>query len=288
MIVFSFAPQISAAQVTNSSSDTSSLHIVAPPGNPTLVSALPLLANYLMRKVDGIKHVHPIVPRSYRYTGEKFESGQVNAFIGGSFLSYILCARDLAVPIARGESLDGTSSYHSVLLSRRNTPYNGVSSVKGKRITYVTEASSGEFYARKLFGGKEPTTVDGTTYIPSKSHELAIRFLRVGRADFAFVKNLVWEEIKEQYPELHMVDQDDGENPNNVFLVSKRVYNEYGDELQKLVLDLHNDPDPMAQHLMKVLNLKRFVATEYPQNFNHTAQLVEDAGIDAQSYQFNK
>ena len=182
----------------------------------------------------------------------------------------------------------GISHYHSLLITKRNTPYQGINSLKGKRITYVTEASSGEMYARKLFGGKAPASVENTAYIPSKSHELAISFLQVGRADFAFVKDLVWEENKWRYPDLQVVDEDDGENPNNVFLVSPAVYADYGKELKEILLNIHADPDPQAQQLLSYLNLKKFIATSYPESFSHTAQLVEDAGIDAKTHLFTK
>jgi len=282
------ASQIVTANDKTSLSTTSELYIVVPPGNNSFNKALPLLANYLQQKLEGIDHVHPIIPRSYQYTGEKFESGQVNAFLGGSFLSYILCVRELAVPLVLGEQPDGASTYHSVLLTRRNTPYNGIESVKDRRVTYVTEASSGEFYARKFFSGKAPTSIGDTTYIPSKSHELSVRYLQVGRADFAFVKNLVWEEIKERYPDLQVVDEDDGENPNNIFLVSKAVYATHGEDLKRVLTELHTDPDPMAQQVLTTLNLRRFIAADFPGIFDHTAQLVKDAGIDAKIHRFSR
>jgi len=264
------------------------LLMISPPGNDTLNRALPILANYVRDKIDGLNRFHPIISQSYRDTGQKFASGQANAFYGGSFLSYILCARNLAIPIARGEDIYGINSYHSVLISQRGTPYTGAASVKGKRITYVKEASAGEMYARKLLGGEDPSSVDQTRYIPSKSHELAIQYLRVGRADFAFVKNLVWEKNRWRYPDLVVVDEDNGENPNNVFLVSPAIYALYGEALKQILLNLHTDPDPRAQQLLSYLNLKKFIPTTYPESFSHTAQLVKDAGVDAQSHRFTK
>ena len=92
--------------------------------------------------------------------------------------------------------------YRSVLITKKGGSYDGVNSVKGKRVTYVKEASSGEAFARKLFGGKKPSDVAGTKYIPSKSHGIGIKQVQAGRADFAFVKNLVWESVKDRYPNL--------------------------------------------------------------------------------------
>jgi ABC-type phosphate/phosphonate transport system substrate-binding protein len=279
LLMWAYAPAAATAE-------SGKMLLITPPGDQTLNSALPLMASYLTNKVDGLNHFHPVISKSYHETGKQFESGKANAFYGGSFLGYILCARGLAVPIARGEDLMGTSNYHSVMISRRNTPFNDVESLKGKRISYVTESSSGEIYARKLFNGKDPATMDDISYVPSKSHELAIRYLRVGRADFALVKNLVWKELQGSYPDLQIVAEDSGENPNDLLLVSTAVYAEYGEALKKVILNIHSDPDPLAKQLLAQLNLKKFIVTTYPESFNHTAQLVRDAGIDANTYQF--
>ncbi len=266
----------------------SKLLMISPPAKASLKQAMPLLAKYLAKKVDGISDIRPVIPKSYNDTGRKFEKGQANVIYGGSFLTYMLCARNLAVPVARGEDQKGISTYHSVLITKKGMPFRGLESVKGKRVTYVIEASSGEAFARKFFGGKDPASVGNTIYVPSKSHGIAVKQLNAGRADFAFVKNLAWEGMKAKYPDLHIVASDDGENPNNVFLVSPEVYVAYGKQLEAVLLGMDSDSDPLAKQILKVLKLERFIPTPYPQSYNHTASLVQNAGLDPVTHRFSK
>ena len=172
------------------------------------------------------------------------------------------------------------------MIARTDTPYTGPESLKGKRLTYVLEASSGEAFARKLFGGQVPSSVRNTVYVPSKSHDIAVKQVAMGRADFAFVKNLAWEGLRTKFSDLHQVAADDGENPNNVFLVSKAVYAEYGKRLKAVFLGMGSDTDPAAKRILKILGVKSFIPTSYPDSYTHTARLVQDAGINPETHQF--
>ncbi len=264
------------------------LALIAPPSNPSLKRALPLLSNYLAKKIDRITAIRPLIAKSYSETGQRFESNHMSLVYGGSFLTYILCARGLAVPVARGENADGVSTYRSVLLTKKGTPFHGVESIQGRRLTYVTEASAGSVVARQFFGGKDPASVAGTAYVPAKSHEIAIRLVQAGRADFAFVKDLSWEALKAESPDLHVVTRVAGEHPGNVLLVSTAIYRIHGKRLESILLDMDSDPDWRARQILDSLGLKRFIPTTYPDDFAHTATLVQDAGLDPGTYRFSR
>ena len=268
--------------------NTSYVLLISPPKKSSLLRAMPMLAEYLAKNVKGIKGVKPIPSRSYDETGEKFVWGQANAMYGGSFLSYVLIKRDLAMVVARGVTQDGDSTYHSNLITRKDTPYNGLESVVGKRVTYVTNSASGEIFARAFFKGREPATVEGTVYVPTKNHKMSLKHVQSGKADFAFVKNLTWDKEKSKFPDLHTVAHDTGESPLNVFVVSKDLYEVHGETIERALLGMADDPDPLAKKILQTLKISKFIPTRYPDDYKHSEALAKAAGIDPLTHKFGK
>lgn len=253
--------------------NTSYVLLISPPKKSSLLRAMPMLAEYLAKNVEGIKGVKPIPSRSYDETGEKFVWGQANAMYGGSFLSYVLIERDLATVVARGVTQDGDSTYHSDLVTKKGTSFKGLESVVGKRVTYVTNSASGEIFARAFFKGREPATVGGTVYVPTKNHTMSLKHVQSGKADFAFVKNLVWDKMKSRFPDLETVEHDTGENPLNVFVVSKELYEAHGEAVEQALLKMEHDPDPLAKKILETLKISKFIPTRYPDDYKHPEAL---------------
>ncbi len=264
------------------------LTLITPPSNPSLKRALPLLSTYLTEKFGDITTIRPIISKSYNEAGQRFRFRRMSLVYGGSFLTYVLCAQGLAVPVARGENKDGVSTYRSVLLTKKGKPFHGVESIKGRHVTYVTEASSGDVFARWFFGGKAPVSVADTVYIPAKSHKIAVQLVQAGRADFAFVKDLAWKASKAASSDLHVVFRHAGEHPNNVLLISPGTYRTHGKRLESIMLGMDSDPDWRARQILDALGLKRFIPMTYPDDYVHTATLVRDAGLNPSTYSFSE
>lgn len=153
-------------------------------------------------------------------------------------------------------------------------------------MTYVTEASSGNIFARRFFGGKAPASVADTVFVPAKNHRIAVRLVQAGRADFAFVKDVDWEAVKTRYSDLHVVARDASEHPNNVLVVSPATYRTHGKRLESVLLGMDSDSDWRARKILDALRLKRFISTTYPDDYAHTASLVRDAGLDPSTFRF--
>ena len=68
-----------------------------------------------------------------------------------------------------------------------------------------------------LAAGEKPENV--YTPVPAASHLIAINAVQSGAADYAVVKNMVWDPAK--FPGLALVGEDMGENPNNLTKCSR-------------------------------------------------------------------
>lgn len=235
----------------------------------------PMLAFFESKGIDvGLKGY-----RSYVDAAQKFADGQVDAMVAGSGVAGTMIIKDVAYPIARPVSMDGTSTYWAVVLAPKGSPPFGGNAdyFKGKKIICSSLASSGEFFARSILGKDREL-------LKAASHGVAIKALAMGQADVAIVKNRVWDSERGKYPSLDQVGNDMGENPNNAMIVSKKTNKDMVDKVKKALLNLENDTSKEAMALKKSLNIKGYIPTT-KEDFSHTIPLLKKAGV-TKDFQF--
>lgn len=218
--------------------------------------------------------------RSYTDAAKKFANGDVDAMVSGSGVAGSMIIKDVAYPIVRPVSLDGTSTYWAVVLAPKGAkPYNGSPEYfEGKRIICSALASSGEFFARSLLGAKREL-------LTAASHGVAIKALSMGQADVAIVKNRVWDSERGNYPGIDQVGNDLGENPNNAMIVSKMTNKDVVAKVKAVLLGLANDNSKEALDLKKSLKIKGYIETT-EEDFSHTLALLKKAGV-TKDFQFS-
>ena len=190
--------------------------------------------------------------------------------IAGSFI-----LKELALPLVRPVDRDGHSTYRAAIIGSKGSPqFNGSAEYfKGKRVIFTSLASSGEFYFRSLPGAAQARA----TLLKAASHGDALEALNTGQADFAIVKNRVWDDTRARYPNLMMVGEDRGENPDNTLIVSRRVPQELVAKVSAALLAVKDDMSPAAQAVKKSLQIRGFVRTTL-KDFEHTLALLSKAG----------
>lgn len=224
-----------------------------------------------------------VVPQSYSEAARMFAEGGADGMFSGSGVAGAMLIKKVALPLVRPVATNGTSTYWAVLVARSGAPkFDGSAAYfKGKRVACCALASSGEFFLRAIPGAREAVAelkiVD--------SHGEAITAVEKGAADVAIVKNLVWDNLKIQYPELELVGSDFGQNPNNTLIVSVKADPEFIKKLMETLLALRKDDSAAADAVRRDLNIQGYILTS-PADFSHTLGLLQRAGV-GEDYDFD-
>jgi len=231
------------------------------------------LAGYLEK--NGIK-AKIIVPESYQDAARMFAEGRVDGMFSGSGVAGVMLLKKVANPLVRPVTARGISTYWAVVVARKGTPSFVASAdyFKGKRVVCCALASSGEFFLRAIPGAR-----DAAAQVKiAGSHGAAIEAVSKGEADIAIVKNLVWNDVRGDYPALEQVGSDSGQNPDNTLIVATRCDKELVKKLMGLLLGLKDDPSPEAEAVRQGLGLREYILTSAA-DFNHTLSLLKWAGV---------
>ena len=236
------------------------------------------LIQYFKEKGVDIKFVGF---KSYKDAAKKFNDGEINAMFAGSGVAGSMIIKKLAYPIVRPVSKDGWSTYWAVIIVpvsnndfEKTTEY-----MKSKKIICCSLASSGEFYCRSVLGKDKKLLKAG-------NHGNAINALSKNAANIAVVKNRVWDKEKSKYPNLKQVGKDDGENPNNTFIISIKMDKILAEKIKNIFLKIEKDDSPEAEAVKKGLNISGYIVTE-KKDFSHTIPLLKKAGV-TKDFDFNE
>jgi ABC-type phosphate/phosphonate transport system substrate-binding protein len=201
----------------------------------------------------------------------------------GSFVAGIFIKKEVAKPIARPVLASGATTYKAVIIAKEGTkPFAGIGDFRGKKVAYTLLASSGEAFVRGLLpAGEKPENV--YTPVPAASHLIAINAVQSGAADYAVVKNMVWDPAK--FPGLVLVGEDKGENPNNTLILSNAAAGKHGEDIKRLLLKIEADTGAPAMEVKKLFGIKGFIPTTNA-DFTHTFEIFEKANINAKTFDF--
>jgi len=242
------------------------------------------LAEYLKAGASGIGEIQLRVAKDYTEAAKLFQSAEVDGMFSGSFVAGIFIKKEVARPIARPVLTSGATTYKAVVIAREGTkPFTGIEDFRGKKVAYTLLGSSGEVFVRGLLpAGEKPENV--YTPVPAASHLIAINAVQSGAADYAVVKNMVWDPAK--FPGLALVGEDKGENPNNTLIMSNAAAAKHGEDIKRLLLKLESDAGAQAAEVKKLFGIKGYLSTTSA-DFTHTYELIEKAHINAKTFAFS-
>lgn len=242
------------------------------------------LAEYLKSGIPQIGEIQLRVAKDYPEAVKLFQGGEVQGMFSGSFVAGIFIKKEVARPIVRPVLANGATTYKAYIVAKEGTkPFAGIGDFRGKRVAYTLLASSGEAFVRTLLAvGEKPESV--YTPVPAASHLIAINAVQIGAADYAVVKNMVWDPAK--FPGLALVGEDKGENPNNTLIMSNAAAAKHGDAVKGQLLKLETDAGAQAAELRKLFGIKGFVATA-DADFAHTFEIFEKARVNPKSFAFS-
>lgn len=229
------------------------------------------LQEYLGKK--GITAVFQGAP-DYKSAADMFSTGAVNAMFSGSGVAGVLIIKGQAEPLVRPVSQEGHSTYAAVIVAAKGSPkFTGSADYfNNKRVIFGALASAGEMYFRSL-GRSNPAQV-----MKAVNHAAALDVLSKGAADVAILKNHVWNKEKGNYPNLEMVHEDRGQNPDGTLIVSKKMDPAVVRKISTILLGLRDDPSAEAKAVKESLKIREFISTTEA-DFKHTVTMLKSAGV---------
>jgi ABC-type phosphate/phosphonate transport system substrate-binding protein len=275
---------VSLSCTTATAGDTISLAIMASDDRAVEEARYAALSRYISAREKKIEKVELKVAEDYRHATRLFVSGEVDGMFAGSFVAAVFIRKGIARPLMRPLLTDGTSSYRALVITRKGyAHFNGIGDLKGRTVAYCALASAGEVFVRALLGS-EAEPEDFFTPVVTASHADAIKAVEDGKADYAIVKNLVWDE--EKHLGLKAVGGDSAENPNMTLILNNDAYANWGVAVRKVLLRLEFDLAKDAELVKDAFGLRGFIDTP-PSSFEHTFELLDKAGCDPESCEFS-
>lgn len=229
------------------------------------------LETYLQKENIQVKFV-PL--SNYVEAAQLLAKGDVDGMFSGSGVAGVYILKNLVKPLVRPVDNQGRSTYWAVIVGRKgDKAFSGNADYfRNKKITFSAMASSGEYFFRALPGINNA----GAQTSIANNHQAAIETLNKGEADFAIIKNTVWDSLKNKYPNLEQIGQDGGQNPNETLIVSSKTSPETIKEVLKALLAV--EKNPAAAAVRESMAIKGFQLTT-TNDFAHTLSLLKRAGV---------
>ncbi len=252
----------------------------------TMATRYEPLAEYLSKKLNF--KVTLIYLDNYGEVCDKFIYKQLDAAFFGSFSYALTRAKVQVEPIARPD-YQGTSTYRGLIVVREDSKIKNVEDMKGKRLALVHRATYAG-YLYPLFYFKEHGIRDLEGYFSKVTftggHDDAIFALLRGEADIAAPKDLVYQRIIKENPDLQkklVILSFSEPVPSNALCVSKDLDPVLKNKLKDILLNLHNDEG--AKPALVSLGASKFVDTK-DEDYRHLYRIINALGIDLNTYPY--
>jgi len=244
------------------------------------------LAGYLGKKLN--MRVALIYLDNYGEVCDKFMYKQLDAAFFGSFAYALTHAKSGVEPIARPD-YSGISTYRGLIIVRKDSNIKDVTDMKNKRLALVHRATYAG-YLYPLYYFKQHKVLDLESFFSkvmfAGSHDKAIIAVLNGEADIAVSKDLVYERMVKENPDLEnklIVLSASGPVPSNAFCVRKDLEPGLKKKLKNILLNLQNDQK--AGSVLASLGATRFIETG-DKDYSNLYETIKALDIDLDTYPY--
>ncbi len=221
------------------------------------------LARYLSRQTGRDINLR-VLPR-YRSVVDDFEAAGLDGAFFGS-LTYVLAQQRVGLEVlARPVGPDDVSTYHGMLLVRRDSGIRTIEEMRGKRFVFVDVATTaGYLFPLHIFrrhGMQDYRNFFSESYFAG-THEDAILDIIEGRADVGAAKSSAYSRLAERDSRVTddlMVLESSPEVPENALALSRRIDEEVRRLLQEALLTMHETPG--GRRVLERFGAQRFIET---------------------------
>lgn len=244
------------------------------------------LAEYLSKKV-GMNIELTVLPR-YGNIIDNFRSENLDGAFFGSF-TYTLAHAKLGVTVlARPENLNGVSTYHGLILVRRDSGIRTVQDMAGKRFAFVDKATTAGYLLPLAYFRKHG--IDYRTYLKETyfagTHEDAIQDVMNRMADIAAAKNTVFDRMALADPRIAaelMVLERSPDVPENGLAMRGDLDGNLAGRILRILVSMQDDPEGRA--VLRSFGARRFIGTadtDYQPVYEYTRKV----GLDLATYDY--
>jgi len=246
------------------------------------------LASYVSKKI-GVKIKLKVLPRYGNIISNFVSEGMDGAFFGS--FTYSMAHAKLGVEVlARPENGEGISSYHGLILVRKDSLIKTSEDMKGKRFAFVDKATTAG-YLLPLAYFKKNGIGDYRAYLKETyfagTHEDVIYDVLNKKADIGAAKNTVFERLantdRRILKELVILEKSP-DVPENGLAVRKDLDNSLKIKLKETLLNMHNDP--AGKDVLSNFGARRFIETT-DKDYGPVFKYAKDIGLNLSAYDYS-
>ncbi len=245
------------------------------------------LAQYLSKRI-GLKIKARILSR-YGNIIDNFSSEGFDGAFFGSFTYALAHARLGVIALARPQLMDGESTYHGLILVRKDSGIRTAAEMKGKVFAFVDKATTAGYllplvYFRKHGIDRYQTYFRETYY--AGTHEDVIADVLNRKADVGAAKNTVYERLSREDSriarELIILDRSPAV-PENGLAVRKDLDEPLSKKLKEALMMMGADAE--GRKVLENFGAKRFIETS-DQDYNPVYRYAREARLDLATYDY--
>ena len=245
------------------------------------------LASYVSKKI-GVKIKLKVLPRYGNIISNFVSEGMDGAFFGS--FTYSMAHAKLGVEVlARPENGEGISSYHGLILVRKDSLIKTSEDMKGKRFAFVDKATTAG-YLLPLAYFKKNGIGDYRAYLKETyfagTHEDVIYDVLNKKADIGAAKNTVFERLantdRRILKELVILEKSP-DVPENSLAVRKDLDNTLKIKIRETLLNMHNDPE--GKDVLSKFGARRFIETT-DKDYGPVFEYAKDIGLNLFVYDY--
>lgn len=245
------------------------------------------LAAYLSKKI-GINIKLKVLTR-YGNIIDNFVSTGLDGAFFGSF-TYALAHAKLGVePIARPVSVDGTSTYHGLIFTRKDSDIKDPNDMKGKIFTFVDKATTAGYLLPlsyfKTHGISDYKTYFKETYFAG-THEDAIYDVLNKKADIGAAKNTMYYKlanVDDRIKNELFVLEKSPDVPENGLAVRSDLDVSVKSKLKEILLQMHDDP--VGKTVLKKFGAQVFIETK-DNDYKGVYDYVKTINLNLNTYNY--
>jgi phosphonate transport system substrate-binding protein len=246
------------------------------------------LAAYVSKKI-GVKIKLKVLPRYGNIISNFVSEGMDGAFFGS--FTYSMAHAKLGVEVlARPENGEGISSYHGLMLVRKDSLIKTAEDMKGKRFAFVDKATTAG-YLLPLAYFKKNGIRDYRAYLKETyfagTHEDVIYDVLNKKADIGAAKNTVFERLAktdERILKELLILEKSPDVPENGLAVRKDLDNSLKIKIRETLINMHNDP--AGKDVLSKFGARRFIETT-DKDYGPVFAYAKDIGLNLSVYDYS-
>ena len=245
------------------------------------------LSAYLSEQ-SGIEVEFTILSR-YGNIIENFRNKNLDGAFLGSFTGAMAIKQIGVVPLARPVNLDGKSTYHGYIYTRKDSGIKDVADMEGKRFAFVDKATTAG-YVFPLAYLKEQGVTDPDSffsdYFYTGSHDASLLAVLNKKADVGASKNTVFDWVRNSEPRIDVeiaIIAKSSRVPSNGLCVRNDLDTAIAQKLKDELLNL--DATPEGKQILEKMKYIRFIDTT-ADDYRPVLSLAEKAGLDLEHYEY--